>query len=320
MSDLTGIVFNVQRFTVHDGPGIRTEFFLKGCNLRCNWCGNPESFIKQPQIGVFTNQCIGVDVCGDCISICPQDGEKVFNVQDNKVISINRELCDNCLKCYDECPSDALKLWGEEMTVEDAMKIIRKDKAYYKENNGGVTISGGEALLQHKFVKEVFKQCKEEGYHTCVETALHVKKEVIDEIMPYTDMVITDIKHLNEEVHKSSIGTGNSAVLENMKYISTLGKQIVLRIPIIPGFNDNEKDILNIGDFIINEMNNKILQLQLLRFRPLGGEKYEALSIPYKMEVTKERSDFEEEIKNYVKLLKEKGIKAEAGATMKIEI
>ncbi len=145
-------MFNVQRFTVHDGPGIRTEFFLKGCPLRCEWCGNPESYIKKPQVGVFSQRCIGVDVCGDCLKACPKNDGFMFKiaevVKDDKtkyqVTGINRDLCDNCLECHKSCPVDALKLWGEEMTIDEAMKVILKDKEYYQKNNGGVTISGGE--------------------------------------------------------------------------------------------------------------------------------------------------------------------------------
>ncbi len=318
--DIKGMVFNIQRFTVHDGPGIRTEFFLKGCTLRCDWCGNPESYVKKKQIAIYKGQCIGVDKCGDCIKACPQGGEKVFTVEDNKVTAIDKSICDDCLKCYDECPSNALKVWGEEMTVDEAMEIILRDKDYYKENNGGVTISGGEALMQHEFVREVFKRCKEEGIHTCVETALHVKQEILDDVMPYTDMVITDIKHMDTEVHKKFIGFGNEQVLENVKKLATFNKPIILRIPVIPGFNDNEETIKSIGNFIINEMDNKVVQLQMLRFRPLGQEKYEGLGMPYKMEVTKERDDFESEIYGYVEMLKAMGVKAFAGASNSIDI
>ncbi len=320
MDNIKGMVFNIQRFTIHDGPGIRTEIFLKGCTLRCAWCGNPESFTKKPQIGVYPTQCIGVSKCGDCITVCPKGGKDVFTIENDKIISINRTICDDCLLCFNECPSDALKLWGKEMTVDEVMKVVLADKSYYEENNGGVTISGGESLVQPEFVKNVFMRCNEEGVHTCLESALHVSESVMDSVMPYTDMVITDIKHINSDVHKKFVGAGNEQVLSNIKKLVTYDKPVVLRIPIIPGFNDNEKDISDIGDFIVNELDNKVVQLQLLRFRPLGEEKYKSLSIPYKMEVTKERTDFEDEIRTYVEILKNKGIKAFAGSTNKIDI
>lgn len=316
----SGIVFNIQRFTVHDGPGIRTELFLKGCTLRCKWCGNPESFIRSPQIGVYSMKCMGVKKCGDCVKVCPQDGNKVFSIEDDKIVGIDRSLCDDCLKCYKVCPSDALKLWGSEMTVEDAMKVIRADKDFYKENCGGVTISGGESLMQPEFVKAIFKQCREEEIHTCLETALHVKSEVLDDVLPYTDMVITDIKHMDEEVHKKFVGAGNKLVLENIKKVVDSGLPLIIRIPVIPGFNDNEETIRAIGTFIVEELDNKIVQLQMLRFRPLGEEKYASLSLKYEMEVTKERADFEDEIRDYVKILNDMGITAYAGTTNKIVV
>ncbi len=313
-------VFNIQRFTVHDGPGIRTEFFLKGCTLRCRWCGNPESYIKKPQVGVFSNRCIGTEVCGDCITSCPEGNEEMFVIGEDKIVGINRDKCTNCTKCYDACPSDALKLWGQEMTVDEAMEVIRKDKSFYAENNGGVTVSGGESLMHPQFIKELFTKCREEGIHTCVETALHVSDRVLDEVLPVTDMLITDIKHSDSEIHKSHVGVGNEKLLSNIKKVADAKVPMIVRIPVIPGFNDDESVIHEIGDFVANELGDSVLQMQLLRFRPLGQEKYEALQMPYLMEITKERSDFEQEIRNYADLLCKKGIKAYAGATNKIEI
>lgn len=316
----TGIVFNIQRFTVHDGPGIRTEFFLKGCPLRCKWCGNPESFSAKTEVGVFPQRCIGVSKCGDCIKACPQEKGEMFSIEDDKVTGINRDLCTGCAKCYDACPVDALKLWGEDISVEEAMEIVLKDKNYYKDNNGGVTVSGGEALMQPEFIKELFKRCQEEGVHTCLESALHIKSEIINSVLPYTDMLITDIKHMDDKIHKENTGVGNKLVLENIIEISKTDIPIILRIPVIPGFNDNEKAISDIGDFVVDKMNNRVAQLQMLRFRPLGKEKYDALSMPYVMEITKERANFEEEIRSFVKILKAKGINAFAGSTEKIDI
>ncbi len=309
-------VFNIQRFTVHDGPGIRTEFFLKGCTLRCRWCGNPESFIKQPQVGLFPNKCIGADICSDCIDVCPKGD--IFEIKDNKIIAIDRDKCNNCSLCYEECPSDAMKLWGSEYTVDQAMEVIRKDKEFYKENNGGVTISGGESLLHPEFIRDVFKQCRKEGIHTCIETAFHVSDRVVKEVLPYTDMIITDIKHHDTDIHKQHVGVGNEKLLENIKLANSYNIPMIIRIPIIPGFNDDENVVRKIGEFVAS-LGENVVQMQLLRFRPLGQEKYEALNMDYKMEITKERSNFEEEIKGYAQILRDLGIKAYAGATQKIE-
>lgn len=316
----TATVFNIQRFTVHDGPGIRTEFFLKGCTLRCRWCGNPESYIKKPQIGIFSNKCIGTEGCADCITACPEGNEEMFVISDDKIVGIDRDKCTNCTKCYDACPSDAMKLWGKEMDVSAAMEVIRKDKSFYQENNGGVTISGGEALMHPEFVSEVFTECQREGIHTCVETALHVSERVLDQVLPVTDMLITDIKHHDSEIHKQHVGVGNEKLLANMKKVADAGVPMIVRIPIIPGFNDDVEVVKKIGKFVKEELGDKVVQMQLLRFRPLGQEKYEALQMPYIMEITKERSDFEQEIRDYAKLLTEMGIPAYAGATHKIEM
>lgn len=313
-------VFNVQRFTVHDGPGIRTELFLKGCSLRCKWCGNPESFISKPQVGLFSSKCLGTEICGDCIKVCPLDDGSMFKIKDKKIVGINRLKCDNCTKCYQECPADAMKLWGQEMTVDEAMTIILKDKSYYLENNGGVTISGGEALLHPKFVKELFVECQKHHIHTCVETALHVNPKVINDVVAVSDLIITDIKHIDSEIHKQHVGVGNERLLTNMQLVAKLGKPMIIRIPIIPGFNDDEQVIEQIGDFVIDNLGDNVVQMQLLRYRPLGQEKYEALNMPYMMEVTKERSDFEAEIRKYAQLLCDKGINAVAGTTQKIDL
>lgn len=269
------------------------------------------------QIGVFSNKCIGVSSCSDCIATCSID---MFTVTDNKITAIDRNLCTNCTECYKACPSDALKQWGREMSVAEAMEIIRKDKSYYLENNGGVTISGGEALLQPEFVREVFESCQAEGIHTCVETALHVKPEVVSSVLAVSDMVITDIKHLDPLVHKRHVGASNEQILENIKMISKSGTPLIIRVPIIPGFNDDREVIADIGRFVVEELDNKIVQMQLLRFRPLGQEKYESLGIDYKMEIVKERSQFEQEIQEYAQLLRDMGIAAYAGATQKINI
>lgn len=316
-----GIVFNIQRFTVHDGPGIRTELFLKGCPLRCKWCSNPESYELSQQVGVYSSKCIGIDKCGACIEVCPKATENAIIIQDGKVVGIDRNICDNCLKCHNECPSDALKLWGQKMSVDEAMKVIDKDVSFYKKSGGGVTISGGESLLQWKFTKEIVKRCKEKGIHTCIETALHVKPEVLDEVLPYTDLFITDIKHMDSQVHKKYTGVGNEWVIENIRKLAKSNKPFVLRIPIIPDVNGSEQHINEIGDFIVNHLDNRVKQVQFLRFRRLGEEKYKSIGLPYLMEdVNLERVGVEEHIRKLVNLMVSKGIPAVCGTTEKISL
>ena len=177
MPQQQGNIFNVQRFTIHDGPGMRTELFLKGCPLACEWCSNPEGLKTYMQPGIYKSKCISRKNCGACEEACPE--KDVIKFVRGKISSIDRDKCTNCLACYEECPSDAIKQWGKLMSVEECMKIIRKDRGYYERSGGGVTVSGGEPLLQSDFVAELFKVCKEEGISTCFESTLHVKWEEI---------------------------------------------------------------------------------------------------------------------------------------------
>lgn len=311
-----GVVFEIQKFTVHDGPGIRTELFLKGCPLRCRWCGNPESFQPQTQVGVYESQCIGVENCGFCLAAC---SKSALTVRDGKVVAIDRQRCDNCLKCQQLCPSSALKAWGYGMSVEEVMKLVEADRPYYDKSGGGVTISGGESLYQWQFTEAILKCCKEQGIHTCVETALHVKSSVIDRILPLTDLFITDIKQMDDAIHKTYTGVGNQLILENIKKIALSGKPLVVRIPIIPDVNDTEENIDRVGDFLLQELQNKVVQVQFLRFRRLGEEKYQSLGLPYQMsQVDPVREEFEARIKTLVKRLADRGIPAFAGTTHKI--
>lgn len=276
-----GIVFNVQRFTLHDGPGIRTEFFLKGCPLRCKWCGNPESFKSYLQPGIFQNKCISEDKCGDCKNVCPNKNTLIF--KEGRLNSIDSKKCTRCMKCIDACPADAIKQWGKIMSIDECMKEILKDKGFYEKSNGGVTISGGDPILQIDFVHELFKACKRESIHTCFESTFYGKWEEIEKILPYTDLFISDLKHMNSDVHKKYTAVNNELILENLKKLSAANVDIILRIPIIPDINDTMENIEATANYIISELSNKINVLQLLSFMHLGEEKYQSLGMDYNM-------------------------------------
>lgn len=313
----SAIIFNIQRYTIHDGPGIRTELFLKGCPLTCEWCGNPESLKMNIQLGVYKTKCITKKKCNACFEVCPVEGALVF--YRNRLVGIDQTKCTNCLACYDACPSDAIKQWGKKMSVEECMVEIRKDIGYYEKSGGGITVSGGEPLLQSDFVRDLFMAAKNENIHTCVETCAHIKWSEIEKVLPYTDLVITDIKHMDSEMHKSKTGVANDLILENIKKIAEQDKEIILRIPIIPLVNDNLINAKNTADFIIDKLNGKVRTLQLLSFMRLGEEKYASLDMEYKMsDVKVKRKAFQKNIEVIAEYFNSRGINCMVGTKEKL--
>lgn len=311
-----GVIFNIQRFTIHDGPGIRTELFLKGCPLRCEWCSNPESWAAYIQPGIYKTKCISRKKCGACEEACPVEG--ALNFIRGKLTSIDRSQCTNCLACYDACPSDAVKRWGQSLSVEECMKEILRDRGYYERSGGGVTVSGGEPLLQSDFVAELFKACKEEGIQTCCESTCYVDWKEIERILPYTDIVISDIKHMNTEIHKRYTGVPNERILENLKKLAGDGRELILRIPVIPNINDDMDNIKATADFIIGELGGRVRTLQLLSFMRLGEEKYASLGMPYKMEDVKvNRKSFQKHVDEIAEYFNSRGIHCQVGTKEK---
>ncbi|NOI68362.1 glycyl-radical enzyme activating protein [Vibrio sp. 99-8-1] len=309
-------VLNIQRFTLHDGPGIRTEFFLKGCPLRCDWCGNPESFNRQIEVGVYHNKCITADKCGSCIDVCPDNTMLIFS--DSSLQKIDRDTCTHCLICSDECPSEAIKQWGQSMSVDECMKIILKDKGFYQRSGGGVTVSGGEPLLQSDFVLALFKACKQEGIHTCLESSLYSNWQRIDKLLPYTDLFIADIKLMNSEQHKLHTGVDNHKILQNLIQLSATGKELILRIPVIPSINDNSANMEATANFILDELDGKVKTLQLLSFMRLGEEKYQSLAMPYPMkDLNFDRVEFQQRVNDIADYFNGRGIHCLVGTKEK---
>jgi len=302
-----GIVLNIQRFTLHDGPGIRTELFLKGCPLRCDWCGNPESFNRHIEVGVYQNKCISNEKCNSCKEVCLDP--KILIFSDSQLEKIDRDKCTSCLACSDSCPAEAIKQWGQTMSVDECMKIILKDKGFYDRSGGGITISGGEPLLQSNFVFDLFKACKQEGIHTCLESSFHSNWNIIEKLALYTDLFISDIKMMDSVLHKKYTGVDNHKILNNLISLSKTGKELILRTPIIPTINDDFNNIKATADFILHEMNGKVRTLQLLSFMRLGEEKYESLGLPYKMkDLTFDRVEFQNTVKDISEYFNERGI------------
>lgn len=301
-----GIVFNIQRFTIHDGPGMRTELFLKGCPLRCRWCSNPESQKAYIQPGVYRTKCISYKNCAACETACPEGAVGFYR---GKLTTIDREKCTNCMNCIGACPSDAIKQWGKEMSVGECMEIILKDRGYYDRSGGGVTVSGGEPLLQSGFVAELFKACKAEGIHTCCESTFYSDWKDIEKILPWSDLLISDIKHMDSAVHREYTGVGNEKILANLKRLAEEGYEMILRIPVIPGVNDDMDNISATADFILNELKGRVRTLQLLSFMRLGEEKYRSLGMPYEMENAKiNREAFQKHVSSLADYFSSRGI------------
>ncbi len=281
-----GIVFNIQKFSVNDGPGIRTVVFLKGCPLRCRWCANPESQAVRAEILWDAKKCIG---CHHCIDVCPCGA--VTAVKDR--IVIDHKKCTGCGICVRECPHKALKSEGEIKTVKEVMDVVMQDLPFYEESGGGITLSGGEMLAQPEFAVSLLKAAKENGLHTCCETTGFAKQEVFAEVITYLDTILFDVKHWNTESHKEGTGVNNELILANLKYAVEQGKDILPRIPVIPGFNDSLKDAEMIARTIYETGARKA---QLLPFHQFGENKYEQLGreYSYKDVAAYHREDLEE--------------------------
>ncbi|NLO83557.1 MAG: glycyl-radical enzyme activating protein [Clostridiales bacterium] len=270
---LKGLVFNIQRFSIHDGPGIRTTVFFKGCSLRCFWCHNPESIHHEPQLQLFLQKCIG---CGKCFENCPVRAHRMVN---GERIFL-RELCISCGRCAEDCYAEALAIAGKWMTVREVMDEVIKDKPFYENSGGGVTLSGGEPLLQAGFVRELLEESKREGLHTAVDTAGNVPWEAFESVLPFVDLFLYDVKVADEELHRQVTGVSNTRILDNLKRLAGKGTTILIRIPVIPGVNDTPEEMERIG-LLIKDLDN-IEYADLLPFHGLGESKYASLGMEYK--------------------------------------
>ncbi len=269
---MEGIVTNIQRFSIHDGPGIRTTVFLKGCNLRCFWCHNPETLKPKPELQIFPDRCIG---CGVCFERCERGGHEV--VEEQRIF--HRDLCIACGACAETCYAQSLVIVGERKTVDEVVDEVLRDQPFYERSDGGVTLSGGEPLLQPEFAQAILARCKEEGLHTAIETAANMPWERLTGILPVTDLVMMDIKLIDPEQHRACTGVSNERILENARRLGEQDKPLIVRTPVIPGVNDDEATISAIAAFVAELPN--LMYYELLPFHPMARGKYDSLDMPY---------------------------------------
>lgn len=265
-----GIVFDIKGFAVHDGPGIRTTVFLKGCPLRCDWCHNPESQSERPVLAQFPRNCIG---CGKCLTRCPNGALSRGETQ----IIIDRSRCKGCGLCAQTCYAEALVLRGKIMTVEEVMAEVRKDKPFYDNSGGGMTISGGEPLYQPEFTLALLQAARAEGFHTCLDTSGYAAWAVLEQMLPYVNMVLYDVKSVDPAVHRAHTGRPNSVIMQNLRALAGEAVEIKVRLPLIPGVNDSEQSVRDIAQFLASL--KRVPSLEILPYHKLGEGKYEALGI-----------------------------------------
>lgn len=261
-------VIEIKRFAVHDGDGIRTTVFLKGCPLKCVWCHNPESIDFHSQLAFYKNKCVS---CGLCVPACPVEAHAIVDGQH----LFDRTRCITCGKCENACLNGALALQGKEMMADEIVPILLQDKDFYDASNGGVTLSGGECLMNADFCVELLRKLKQQGIHTAVDTCGFVSREVLDKVIPYTDVFLYDLKAWDEKVHIRCTGRSNTVILDNLKYLDQCGSTVEVRIPFVPGWNDGE--IEGIGDFL--EECSCITKVRVLPYHNYAHSKYKALGM-----------------------------------------
>jgi pyruvate formate lyase activating enzyme len=270
----TGMIFDIKKFSIHDGPGIRTTVFLKGCPLSCAWCHNPEGIAPARQVMVWENRCLR---CGTCMTLCSAGA--IHAVGDGFVT--DRDVCVLCGECVANCPAGAREITGREVTVAEIMADVAKDTIFYDESGGGVTFSGGEPLLQSKFLRSLLQTCREREIHTAVDTTGFAAPTVLDRISHLVDLFLYDLKLMDDEKHRQYTGVSNALIHSNLKRLSAGGHAIVIRVPIIPGVNDDDENITRTGEFVSTLAHRH--RVDILPYHNTAEDKYRRLGGAYRL-------------------------------------
>lgn len=272
---MRGMVFNIMRFSVNDGPGIRTTVFLKGCPLACPWCHNPESIERDKEVVLRSDRCL---VCGECVDVCAQHAITRVDGQ----VTTDRALCTRCGDCVSHCYADARELVGKEWTTGEVMEEILRDTVFFDQSGGGVTFSGGEPFLQHEFLEDLLRACRQRGIHTAVDTTGYTSVSILERIAPLVDLFLYDLKMLDDARHKEHTGVSNRPIRENLTRLVQWRKKVIVRIPLVPGVNDDERNIRSSGEWLASL--GAIHEVHVLPYHATGTEKYSRLGKTYTLD------------------------------------
>ena len=299
----SGLVFDIKRFAIHDGPGIRTTVFFKGCPLDCPWCHNPEGKAGQPEFMWSRTECLG---CRDCQEACSRNA---ISFTDGSLF-LERTKCDLCQTCVQACPSRALKIVGKETAVAEVMKEIEKDISFYDESKGGVTFSGGEPLMQPRFLNDLSKACRNAGIHTALDTCGYVKPEILQGISWNIDLFLYDLKIINDQKHVRFTGVSNRLILKNLETLSRSGKKVIVRYPLIPNINDHEEDVSKLAAFISTL--KSVQEIHVLPYHKGGAAKHKGL-IRLKGPPFESQTPAPESLSRIQRKLEDSGLKVRVG-------
>lgn len=292
----SGLIFNIQKFSIHDGPGIRTTVFFKGCPLNCKWCSNPESQLNHIQILYDYDKC---SHCLLCLQACPQQALK----HENNQILVDAHKCNGCLTCVHTCPRNALKHEGEYKTVNEIVQVCLQDKDFYEESNGGVTISGGEGMSQPQFLNKLVKELKNSHIHLAIETTGYIAQDIFKDLAKQFDLLLFDIKHYNSHKHYIGTNVNNELIIDNLKWAIDNHIDVLPRIPVIPDFNDTLEDANGLATLLIQVGASRV---QLLPFHQFGEKKYDMLNKKYAFK--NKKALYPEDLKEYQHIFIDKGL------------